>query len=184
MPGVTNDELIVKCAEAEVKPLGGVKYSISVKIPKDALSKNKKAHISVHILKNGKEELIETIEYSVLMVPKPIVCFGNQAGGKISVEEAKSTDSLFIALPDFYWEGLRYQITKFKFVITPKEGLAIAINEENGNKISPVMKEALNNLKKDDKIIFYDIYAQYFDPNTKKLSENFRLPSSLVYTVE
>ena len=128
--------------------------------------------------------IFATKEYTVLMVPKPEICFGKQSGGTICVDEAKNTDSLYIALPGFYWEGFGYQLNKFKCVIAPKEGAQIAITEENGNKITQAMKDAMNNLKKGDKIMFYDIFAQYPDPLTKKLSDNIRMPTSAEYIIE
>lgn len=182
VPGIPKEKVIVKCAEVAVKPLGDSKYSIPVM---DPLLSNKKVHLSVSILNTaGKEQLIETLEYLVVSAPEPQPYFVNRTGGNATYEDLMSSDSIYVSIPGFYYEGFRYQVSRFFVVVLAKDGLSMTYPQQNGFMLTPEQKMCINNLKKGDKITFTNIYATYTDPITKKPANEIRISKDMDFTVE
>jgi len=180
VPGVPKEKVIVKCVEAPVKSLGGSKYSIPVK---DQLLSNKKIHLSVFFLNNGKEQYIETIDYLVLSAPDPMPYYANKSGGAITMDEILRTDTVNVALPGFYYEGISYKVSKFLMVHVDTTGFGMTLPQDNGYMLSPSQKASFSTLHKGDKIVFSEIYATYIDPVTKKPIE-VKIPKIMEFTVE
>ena len=130
VPGVPQEKVIVKCAEVPVKTLGGTKYAIPVT---DGNLMDKMVHLSVFVLNNGKEELIQTYKYWVVRTAPPITFFANHSEGMITAQEANNCDSLNITAPGFYYDDFNYKVAKFKFIITNKEKRNIV--DRTGNKL-------------------------------------------------
>ena len=181
VPGVPKEKVIVKCAEVPAKSLGDSKYSIPVM---DPLLANKKVHLSVFILNTaGKEQFIETLEYLVLTVPEPLAYFAYKSGGNLTLGEAMTTDSLYVAIPGFYYEGFRFQVSKFLMMFIDSLGNGMTYPGDNGSRINPMQKTALNSVYKGVKINFIEIYATYTDPITKKPGNEIHLPKNIEFTV-
>lgn len=141
---------------------------------------DEKGTVEIDILANisGKIAKISTRTFRILEVPKPVAYFGSKTGGEISKGEIMLVNFINAALYDFTFEGLKYTVTKYKFVYTTKKGKKSAVFETNGPALTTEMKDALKSSKKGDMIIISEIYVNF--PGSSEI----RLPGSIVLTVK
>lgn len=181
VPGIPKEKVIVKSNEVPVKSLGDSKYSIPVV---DQALANKNVHLMVYILNSaGKEQIIESIEYTVLNAPDPVSYFANLSEGTISIDEVKNSDSIYIQIPNFYYKDFRYKVVKFNMVYTNKGGFLVSYQQENGSLLTLDQKIALEKIQIGDKINFVDILATYTDPISKKTNNIVRIQKNIEFTV-
>jgi hypothetical protein len=182
VPGVPKEKVVVKSPELEIKSLGDSKYAIPVM---DPILSNKKIHLNVFILNSaGKEQLVQTIDYLVITAPEPQPYFAGFKGGKISASDLNQSDSIYIEIPGFYYEGFRYKVSRFTMVHIDTTGMSMTLPQETGWMLSPEQKLKMSLLSKGDKIIISDIFATYTDPITKKPGNEIRIPKSMEFVIE
>jgi hypothetical protein len=93
----------------------------------------------------------------------PYLC-NNKSEGKITKKELKNAIGIFTGFEDFVCiEGIRVDVTSFSVIILRKD-IPIYTEEIKGFLLSDGLKKAIENIKKDDQIIFLNIIAK--SPNS------------------
>jgi hypothetical protein len=132
--------------------------------------------ISIYSNPSGNMEKIVTRTFRIKKVPDPVAYLGSKDGGEISMDELILINFLSVNLRDFAFEGIRYSVKKYKFVIASKKKSWIF--EGNSAALTPDIKSALNKVKKGDLIIVTDIYYSF------QGSPDFKIPGSITLTVK
>ena len=152
--------------------------SYIVTIPDNQSKTIKEVEIKVFVkTPSGRRKQIgNNITYIIKQVPIPIAYFGEKDGGEISIEELKLANHISVASNDLATDGLKYNVTKFRFVLATQKG--IITFDGNGSVLSSQMKTAIANATKNDMVIISDIYASLSDRAA------IRIPGAISFTIK
>lgn len=147
VPGYKPDQLNVTCKGCQLKKQSSGSYIATV-------ARGREATISVSV--DGRTA--GSKEFRVKQVPKPIAYFGQYAEGEVSKAEMNLVNFISARMDGFVFENVKYKISKFRFLHSPKTG---STYQENGRgpQITPGMKNAMSKSSRGDVIIFTDVYV-------------------------
>ncbi|MBI3234506.1 MAG: hypothetical protein HYZ42_10785, partial [Bacteroidetes bacterium] len=119
------------------------------------------------------------VKFRVKNVPKPTAMFGIKQGGPIKAVEVQTTGFITCGLgPEFAFEGMNYNVTKYSLTYIPKKGDA-GFYQGTGNALTGQIKGALSKARKGDMITVYNIEAM--GPGKVGL---VKIPTAIALTVE
>ena len=132
--------------------------------------------ITIYGNPSGIMEKISTRTFRIKTVPYPNAYLGTKDGGEINTGELLLINFVTISLRDFAFEGLRYTVKKYKFIVASKKKSQTF--EGNSAELTPEIKSALKSVKAGDNIIVSDIYYSF------QGSGDYKLPGSITLTVK
>ena len=110
----------------------------------------------------GRTRFLDSVQYRVMKVPRPVARFGKFTGGLVSKSELNPDDSVTAIVNDFVYEGIEYRITTFDFTIIPKKGEAYT-KRVIGNKLDSTARNMMLNSGPGDRLVISDIRAWVWD---------------------
>ncbi|NOX47847.1 MAG: hypothetical protein GXO89_12800, partial [Chlorobi bacterium] len=108
--------------------------------------------------KDGEKFMGEQL-FRVKDLPDPVAMVYGAVNEKISKKKLLANPFLVCKLPDYVEFEFKFKVTSFTMVI-PKGGGKVSTDKATGQAFSEKMKNMIQNLKKNDYIIFKDIKAQ------------------------
>jgi gliding motility-associated protein GldM len=138
--------------------------------------KEVKINVFVKTPQGGSRQIGTGTTFRIKQVPAPVAYFGAKDGGEITLGELKLVNFISVTLKDFAFEGLKYTVKKFKFVVASKKSSSFF--EGTGPALTPQMKSAIAAPAKGDMIIVTDIYASFPGSSDK------RIPGAITLTVK
>jgi len=124
-------------------------------------------HVFVKSPTGGTREIGKGTTFRIKQVPAPQAYFGSKDGGPISVGELKLVNFITVSLKDFAFDGLKYTVKKFTFILASKKNTSVIPG--TGPSLSPQMKAAMNAPARGDIIIITDIYASFPGASDRRL---------------
>ncbi|MCB0737444.1 MAG: hypothetical protein KDC92_08015 [Bacteroidetes bacterium] len=130
-------------------------------------------------VKNQKGEVLPkgSQVFRTMKVPSPYANLNNKTGGSISAAELKVVRTVNATLDNFVFEGIRYTVTGYDFIYSPKRGTLLR-GKGQGAAIADQLKGAFANAKRGDQIIINGIQASA--PGVGKVD----LPGALIFDVQ
>ncbi len=154
---------------ATAKKVGPGKYSVEV----NAGTKEVKATATV------KGKVMGSMSFRIKAVPKPFPMFGTKESGRIAPAEIALQSIIWAGLgPEFLFDGMKYTVTKYTLVYTPKRQDARYFTVA-GPAITQQIKDALRNARSGETIQVSGISAQ--GPGKIGI---VNLPSAIALTVQ
>jgi hypothetical protein len=173
VPGFRSDSLVVKSSVGKVLGSSG---NYIWEIPWLRHS-NIETFLSIFI-KNG-----DTLFYAgrklfrIMSLPNPTPAFGEKlTGGDVCKEEVLEAKEIII-IPVFTFDGLEFQVTKFKFIHKPAKGKGVLFASKS-EKLSEEMLAELKQVEVGSMIIITNIFAKSKEGRSKQL------PGSIVLTIK
>jgi gliding motility-associated protein GldM len=134
---------------------------------KQQVIKEVKINVFVKLPTGGTRQIGTGTTFRIKQVPSPLAYFGSKDGGDISAGELKLVNFITVNLKDFAFEGLKYTVKKFRFVLAAKKSTTVL--EATGPALTPQMKSAMAAPAKGDMIIITDIYASFPGSSDKRI---------------
>jgi hypothetical protein len=121
-------------------------------------------------MNEGGTRNIESKEFVVKRIPDPIAAInGTVTEGQISTGTLKAVQGIGAVLKDFYFQGVRFDVTSFECVYIPRrQDARIVIN--NGARFNSQVSGFIQGCKPGDQIIFRKIKASGPDGSTRNLN--------------
>jgi len=138
--------------------------------------KEVKINVFVKLPTGGTRQIGTGTTFRIKQVPAPVAYFGAKDGGEITVGELKIVNFISVTLKDFAFDGLKYTVKKFKFILAAKK--STTVEDGVGPALTQKMKTAMSSPAKGDIIIITDIYASFPGSSDK------RLPGAITLTVK
>lgn len=162
VPGIPNEKLSVSATNATLVASGNGKYIVKVK-------GGRTVDVNVFAtMESGEKRSMGTISLRVKHIPKPTAQYGSL---KESGTMSKSEASVQLGLSAYY-ENFDFNIIpkvkSFHMSVFSSSGYIDLVS--NSNMLTPEMKQVLQQLRKNQKIIFEDIHAVGPDGIEVKLS--------------
>ena len=124
-----------------------------------------KATVSV----TAKGKSAGTKEFRVMRVPDPVAKVGGKVDGAIKSAVLKAQKGIQAELKDFYFEGVRYNVVSYNFVLAPKRK-DIQTAAGSGGSFTGQVANLLSQVKPGDAVWFENIRAKGPDGQTRKLN--------------
>lgn len=115
--------------------------------------------------------------YRTMKVPSPYANINNKTGGTISAAELKVVRRVNATLSNFVFEGVKYRVTGYDYIYTPKRGNLIRASNK-GASIPGQLKGAFTNAKRGDMLIISGVRA-----SAKGVGE-VNLPGALIFEIQ
>lgn len=115
--------------------------------------------------------------YRTMKVPSPYANINNKTGGTISGAELKVVRKVNATLSNFVFEGVKYRVTSYDYIYTPKRGNLIRASNKGPN-IPGQLKGAFTNAKRGDMLIISGVKA-----SAKGVGE-VNLPGALIFEIQ
>jgi gliding motility-associated protein GldM len=162
VPGIPNEKLSVSATNGTLKATGSGKYTIKV-------SGGTKTEVNVFAtMDNGERKSMGTISFRVKRIPKPKARFGDiTENGTMSKSQASGQLGL-IAQYDNFEFNIVSKVKSFRMVVLSATG-SIELTS-NSNMLTPEMKQQIQLLKRNTRIMFEDIQSVGPDGVQVKLS--------------
>ncbi|MEA3497394.1 MAG: gliding motility protein GldM [Bacteroidota bacterium] len=175
VPGFQPSQVSGRASYGSLRKTSAGKYILNVP---DSRGRVHEVNISANVsLPGGGGRNMGKKNFRIKNVPKPTPYFGSKESGEISPGEIRMVNFITVRLEDFAFEGLKYRVSKFRFVYQPRRGNAKLLNG-NGARLSSAMKQALGSPQKGDRIIIDNIWA-----TAPKVGRK-RLPTGIILTVK
>jgi hypothetical protein len=132
--------------------------------------------ISIYSNPSGSMEKITTRTFRIKQVPPPDISFGSKESGEIYPGEIMLINYVTVSLKDFAFEGMKYSVKKYKFLIISKKKTLVF--EGTSAELTPDIKTALKKVKQGDNIIITDVYYSF------QGSPDYKIPGNITLTVK
>lgn len=162
VPGIPNEKLSVSASNATLRTTGSGKYNVKV-------TGGQTVDVNVFAtMENGEKKSMGTMSFRVKKIPKPKAKFGDVTDSGI-MAKSKATSLLgLIAQYDNFEFNVISKITSFRMVVfTPNGALEF---ESKSNMLTPEMKQQIQLVRKNSRIMFEDIQSIGPDGAAVKLS--------------
>jgi hypothetical protein len=114
-------------------------------------------NITASSKKDGGGKVYGTSAFRVRNLPQPEVRFGHIKHAFAGVKELKKVSRIDASVdPSFLLENFKYTVTKYSFMLVPKNGIPTMITAK-GENITPEVTKILEAVVPGDQIIVYDI---------------------------
>ncbi len=168
VPGVTPENTIVTSNNGiSLKSLGGGKYTATV----TGTAKEGKVFVKAR-MQDGSIKDMGAMNYKLRKVPKPKIKYGSYDPGTYTQTEILAQRTIYAYLEDFYFNGVRYNITKYKVTSWSTKSMNSATATVNGNSTDPI-KNIVKSTKSGDLLYFDEIRAN--GPNGEIKLEGFTI---------
>src|SRR5207248_283382 len=118
---------------------------------------NQKVNVNVSVQIEGGNRQIGTQEFVVKRIPDPVAAInGSITEGDIASSTLKAVPGIGAVLKDFYFQGVRFDVTSFECVYIPKRQDP-RIEQNSGAKFNPKIATFIQSSKPGDQIIFRKI---------------------------
>jgi hypothetical protein len=166
VPGFSADKVNASITGGNFSKTAPGKFDANV--PIDFIGKSVTINVGVQ-MDNASHE-IGAQQYQVKRIPDPVaVINGTITQGDIPSAELKIVQGIGAVLKDFYFEGVRFDVTSFRTIYVPRrQDAQIEIN--NGAHFSQKVSQIIQNCKPGDQIIFDNIKAKGNDNMTRSLN--------------
>ena len=124
-----------------------------------------KATISV----SAKGKSAGNKEFQVRRVPDPVAKVGGKMDGVIKAAALRAQKGIQAELKDFYFEGVRYTVTSYNFVLAAKRQDLVTASG-SGSSFSGQVSSLLSKVKPGDAVWFENIRAKGPDGSSRKLN--------------
>jgi hypothetical protein len=162
VPGIPNEKLTVSASNASLRATGNGKYNIKV-------SGGNKVDVNVFAtMDNGEKKSMGIMSFRVKRIPKPKAKFGEITdSGTMSISRANAQQGI-IAQYDNFEFNIISRVTSFTMVVFTANG-TLELKSPN-NMLTPEMKQQIQRLRKNSRIMFEDIQSMGPDGVAVKLS--------------
>ncbi|MEI7596340.1 MAG: GldM family protein [Bacteroidota bacterium] len=165
---VKPETISVSIDNGEIVKVEGIHWIAKVNTPG-------KTSLKVFVEKDGKKELYGVREFRIMKIPDPEVIISNKhSESQIEIQKIIEAPYLVVALQDFLFDNVKFEVTSFKFSVALGEKI-IEINCK-GNQLTPEVIKIIGELKAGAKIYFEDIKAKGPDGTIRNLA-------SAIYTI-
>jgi len=118
-----------------------------------------RANISVSVkMKDNTVRPMGSKEYRIKAVPKPESMFGALESGSYPAAALLGQNSITATLPNFVFEGVKFNVTKYACAYVPRRGNAEFFSG-TGAAITGQLKGAISKAKRGDKVLVDEIMA-------------------------
>ncbi|MFL5763921.1 MAG: gliding motility protein GldM [Bacteroidia bacterium] len=154
VPGIPNDRLSVSATNAQLVGKGNGKYLVKP---------TAEGTVTVSVtatMEDGTKRSMGAQTLRSMRIPKPNPKFGDLTeSGNMEKPKIVIQQGLIAQYPSFvYQDKIVPKVTTFKMSVL-SGGVAIDGGTANGNLFTPDMKDKMSRLKKNERILFEDIYA-------------------------
>lgn len=131
---------------------------------------NQKVNINVSVQLEGSSRQIGSQEFVVKRIPDPVAAInGTITEGDVTTSILKVVPGIGAVLRDFYFQGVRFDVTSFECVYIPKRQDP-RIEQNSGAKFNGKISQFIQSCKPGDQIIFRKIRAMGPDKTTRNLN--------------
>lgn len=155
VPGFSDAQTNVNWGGLPASKKGPGKFSV-----KPTAGTSPKCTVSVSVkMPDGSTKSMGSQVYRVRNIPRAEVLFGGKPGGPISKGELLTVRQIAAGLgPEFAFEGLKYQVLGYTFVLSPRAGgQAPFVENVTGNQISGNAKSRLQSARTGDIIVIANV---------------------------
>jgi len=163
---VPSVKINVTASTGTITKVGEGQYTFQVTDTKGAV-KIAKIYVSYPC---GPWTCIDSQSFRILYMPKPELSFGSISGGQVvqvSKNEIIQTDSLYIKLDNFLYDGIAYKVTRFELIIAAKGKPLFTYKSEN-QFLTTEMKNGLKTVNTSDRIIVTNIFGTAYGSSVPK----------------
>ena len=167
VPGFPADKVTASSSAGSFVKKGAGKFEANM----DGSLIGKKVNINVSVqLDNKGSRLIGSPEFVVKRIPDPIAAInGTITEGDVTTGLIKTVPGIGAVLKDFYFQGVRFDVTSFECVFIPKRQDPKIIPNQ-GAKFNSQLQQLLQGAKPGDQIIFRKIRAIGPDKTSRSLN--------------
>jgi len=151
VPGIPTEKLSVSASGGTLIATGSGKYNVKV-------SGGTKVDLNVYAtMDNGEKKNMGTMSFRVKQIPKPKAKFGEITdSGNMSKSAANAQQGLIAQYENFIYD-IPAKVTSFKMVVFTANGSYDLFS--NSNMLTPEMKQQLQLVKKNSRVMFEEIQA-------------------------
>ncbi|MBA3649282.1 MAG: hypothetical protein H0W62_12160 [Chitinophagales bacterium] len=165
VPGFPSDKVFAAASSGSFAKSGSGKFS--AEMPSSLVGQ--KININVGVQLEGGNRQIGSSEFLVKRIPDPVAQVNGKVDGDISSAELKVSAGVGAQLKDFYFNGVRFDVTSFDCIFIPKrQDPKIANN--SGAKFNGKVADFIQNAHPGDAVIFRNIKAIGPDRTTRSLN--------------
>jgi hypothetical protein len=166
VPGFPADKVNASATQGTFSKAGSGKYSAVM----PASLVNQKVSVNVSVALEGGSRQIGSQEFVIKRIPDPIAAInGTITEGDIPTSTLKAVPGIGAVLRDFYFQGVRFDVTSFECVYIPKRQDA-RIEQNSGAKFNSKVAAFIQGCKPGDQIIFRKIRAVGPDKSPRNLN--------------
>ncbi len=131
---------------------------------------NEKVKVSVSVKKEEGRKTLGSKTFRIRRVPDPEAAInGTITSGEIKTGTLKASQGIGAVLRDFEFKGVNFDVTSYELLYVPQRQDP-RIYQNKGWRYSQDVKNALQNAKPGDQVIFRDITAKGPDGSSRKLN--------------
>ncbi len=166
VPGFPADKVNASATQGNFKKSGSGKYTAEM----PASLVNQKVSVNVSVALEGGSRQIGSQEFVIKRIPDPVAAInGTITEGDIPTSTLKAVPGIGAVLKDFYFQGVRFDVTSFECVYIPKRQDA-RIEQNSGAKFNSKVAAFIQGCKPGDQIIFRKIRAVGPDKSPRNLN--------------
>ena len=166
VPGFPADKVTASATQGSFTKSGAGKFSAEM----PASLVNQKININVSVQLDAGSRQIGTQEFVIKRIPDPIAAInGTITEGDIPASTLKAVPGIGAVLKDFYFQGVRFDVTSFECVYIPKRQDP-RIEQNSGAKFNSKIAGFIQGSHPGDQIIFRKIRAIGPDKTTRSLN--------------
>ncbi|MBX7107334.1 MAG: hypothetical protein K1X61_01675 [Chitinophagales bacterium] len=166
VPGFPADKVSASATQGSFTKSGSGKYTADM--PGSLV--NQKVTVNVSVALEGGNRQIGSQEFVIKRIPDPIAAInGTITEGDIPTSTLKAVPGIGAILKDFYFQGVRFDVTSFECVYIPKRQDA-RIEQNSGAKFNAKVAQFVQGCKPGDQIIFRKIRAVGPDKTPRNLN--------------
>lgn len=164
VPGVPNKRLRVSINKGTITPLGNGRYNVRV----NSDNGNKTTISVVATMENGEQKNMGAAIFRVKRIPKPLLRYAQKTEGCTLTKGQFRVNDYLIA----YYENFDFDIIAKvkKFTLTTASGGIVDPKVYTGNKLPDNFDRTVDRLKRGNKVMFEDVYAEGPDGREVKLN--------------
>lgn len=156
VPGFAADDVFATITEGSFNKTVSGKYEAL--IPVSSIGHEIKISVTAK-MPDGTTKQIAQLPYKVRAVPPPVATINGKSEGKINKNEMLIAKRVTATLNNFYFQGVKYEITSFRCVYLPKNNTA-TIAQDEGNVFSTRLINYIQNSRSGDRFIFENIISR------------------------
>lgn len=165
VPGFPADKVNASVSDGSFSKTGAGKYEANM--PSSMVGK--KVSINVAVTMDQGSRQIGTQEYIVKRIPDPVAQINGITEGDIPVTTLKVSPGIGAVLRDFYFQGVKFDVTSFECMFIPRRQDA-KIEQNSGARWNGKVADFIQNAKPGDQIIFRKIKAIGPDKTVRPLN--------------
>jgi gliding motility-associated protein GldM len=166
--GVPAEKVSAGISAGSMSKTGAGQYAVIVSAPG-------KATISVSANMDGKVKTLGSKEFRIKYIPDPVLKVGMSKGPTMKAAEFKVQGGLRADLEDFLFDGVRYEVVRYRIGIDAK-GKDYVEGEANSAYFPSSVAGAIRSLKPGDEVFFDNVRVKGPDGRVRDMSNiNFKI---------